>query len=62
MISERTLRKWRKESLMQVYVHQDKDKDELYSTDRSAWYELNDRIVLLAQELMDIYLINKEKA
>jgi len=50
MISERTLRKWRKEAL--TY-------DSTYSTSKDD-KELKSRILQLTQILLDQYLVNKQ--
>jgi hypothetical protein len=50
MISERTLRKWRKEAL--TY-------DSTYSTSKDD-KELKSRILKLTQILLDQYLVNKQ--
>ncbi len=55
-VTKRTLTKWRREALTEVYVHQE-GEDEVFSTDRRTWCELHQRIlrltlILLDQELM----------
>ena len=49
MITERTLKKWRKEAL--------KLKSESIST--SLQYQLSDRILRMTQELLDLHLIKE---
>ena len=62
MVSERVLRRWRKDALLPI----SKDITELMSTGGSIsqkifndYLESKGRILLLTQELMDLYLIKK---
>lgn len=62
MVSERVLRRWRKDALLPI----SKDITELMNTGGSIsqkifndYLESKGRILLLTQELMDLYLIKK---
>jgi len=59
MISERTLRKWRREALM-LHEEEARDNVEANVLFRSGLlYQLSDRILLMTQELMDLRLLRK---
>jgi hypothetical protein len=56
MISERTLKKWRKEALqLKIYLNCEDEKP----TTALQLDELYNRILVLTQELIDNYLIKK---
>jgi len=60
MITERTLRKWRKEALLV----QDKVKDStmiISSVERSVIKIYVDRVIRLTGDLLDIHLVRKER-
>lgn len=64
MISNRILREWRKEALLNrepsnIDSIENPDPDTI--TKVSTWKELHDRIIRLTQELMDINLIKGGK-
>ena len=59
MITERTLKRWRKESLWNNQSVNEK-VDGVFSTDSSTWTELNQRILRMTQELLDAHLIRKK--
>jgi hypothetical protein len=54
MISERTLRQWRKEALVT------KDTPDWDEGNANWMREMSRRILLLTQELMDLHLMRKE--
>ena len=56
MISERTLRNWRRDALVKQPIPLDKGMLEHLSKENDV---LRDRIIRLTQTLMDIYLIRK---
>ena len=55
MISEKTLRRWRKDALKEArdVVVEGQEKQHKY------WLECQERILRLTQELMDLHLIRK---
>ena len=55
MISERTLKRWRKEALK----HVEKETDNRVSFPEHHVDELNKRILRMTQELLDLHLIKK---
>ena len=58
-ISERTLRKWRKESLVKPFILATYDGvDEDFHNEEIK--ELNKRILLMTQELLDQHLVGKK--
>lgn len=59
MISERTLRQWRKQSLQKNQALHGLPKEGLDVT-VLEWQTLNDRILRLTQELLDQYLLRKD--
>ena len=59
MITERTLKGWRRESLWNNQLV-DKETGKVFSTDSSTWHELNQRILRMTQELLDLHLIRKK--
>jgi hypothetical protein len=58
MISERILKKWRKESLHQLKEIENKSTKIIDKIGFTK--DLNKRILLLTQELLDQHLLNKE--
>ena len=56
MITERTLRRWRKDALREglITIIEDQKDQHIY------WLECQQRILRLTQELMDLYLLRKE--
>jgi hypothetical protein len=59
MISERTLRRWRRQSLLKINALHCLPKEGLNVT-AIEMKELNERILRLTQELGDIKLVRKE--
>jgi hypothetical protein len=62
MISERTLKRWRRDSLNPIFNVVDtevNDKNPYTSISINKVMELHGRILLLTQQLMDLYLIQK---
>ena len=61
MITERTLKQWRRESLTPNYtVDFEKDNKDPYTIiSLNHFLELHQRILRLTQELMDIHLMKK---
>jgi len=61
MITERTLKQWRKESLTPNYtVDFEKDNKDPYTIiSLNHFLELHQRILRLTQDLMDIHLMKK---
>ena len=57
MISERMLRKWRKEGLTELSSPMVKHPTQ----ERNKYWELHRRILQLTQELLDQHLMKKEK-
>lgn len=53
MISERTLRQWRRDSLKLNQIERTDEEKLLH------YQDLNERILRLTQELMDIHLVKK---
>ena len=59
MITERTLKKWRKESL-KVKDAVDKDIDFPVQTNRQSLVEWHTRILRMTQEMLDMHLLRKK--
>ena len=59
MITERTLRRWRREALR--FPHIGSINKEGINSDLLIRNELNERILRLTQELMDQWLVRKER-
>jgi len=59
MISERTLKQWRKDSLNADYIIIDDKDPSCIRTTRNHIMEQHHRILLLTQELMDAHLTMK---
>lgn len=59
MITERTLRKWRREALEDVKAINKVDKPD-YPLTRKERTMVNDRILRMTQELLDQHLLRKE--
>jgi len=60
-ISKRVLNNWRKEALIEVYIHQEGDMNKVFSTDSNTWRNLHQRILTLTQEVIDLQIINEYK-
>ena len=56
MITERTLKKWRKEALETIKVLEGFDNPSEFTHDRR---EISKRILRMTQELLDLHLIRK---
>ena len=56
MITERTLKKWRKEALDSM-EYLDEDTSPVFSTNRVVILEREKRILRMTQELMDLHLM-----
>ena len=59
MISERSLKQWRKDSLKADYITIDENDPTCIRTTRNHIMELHHRILCLTQELMDAHLTMK---
>lgn len=59
MISERTLKRWRKEALALNQRTSQSESSEITKAAKIITDELNERILKLTQELMDQHLLRK---
>lgn len=59
-VSKKILTKWRKEALIETYLHQDK-QDEAFTTNSATWAVIHQRILTLTQELLDQHLMRSNK-
>ena len=60
MMTKRVLNTWRKEALIEVYIHQDRS-GKVFTTDSNTWRILHQRILNLTQELLDLQVIQEHK-
>jgi hypothetical protein len=64
MITERTLRQWRKQALWNLRIRKHTPTTSIpgeeHSVDTLANDELDNRILRLTQELLDLHLLRKE--
>jgi len=56
MISERTLKQWRRDALKATVI---REEDNVVAAIHISNIEMKNRILRLTQELMDIYLLKK---
>lgn len=60
-ITERTLKKWRKEALIENSISLTKTDDQMAFAHDSLLTELNERILRMTQELLDQHLLRRVK-